>query len=115
MLARAETRLDDAGSDELRRRLAQAQAELDQAMRAEADDPGLVLRLAKAEAELGRAERVEALLERVSSRQPRDPKFWVQSGLVRDRLGRTDQAVADFARAIELLPGTASSARRGAG
>ena len=73
-------------------------------MRAEAEDPGLVLRMAKAEAELGRAGRVEALLERATSRQPRDPNTWVQSGLVRDRLGRTDQAAADFARAIELLP-----------
>jgi tetratricopeptide (TPR) repeat protein len=104
MLARAETRLDDAGSDELRRRLARAQSELDQAMSAEAEDPGLVLRLAKAEADLGRAGRVGALLERVTSRQPRDPNTWVQSGLVRARLGLTDQAAADFARAIELLP-----------
>ena len=103
-LALAETRLDDAGSDELQRRLARAHSELDQAMRAEAEDPGLVLRMAKAEAELGRAGRVEALLERATSRQPRDPNTWVQSGLVRDRLGRTDQAAADFARAIELLP-----------
>jgi len=104
MLARAETRLEDAGSDELRRRLARAQTELDQAMSAEAEDPGLVLRLAKAEAELGRAGRVGALLERATSRQPRDPNTWVQAGLVRDRLGRPDQAAADFARAIELLP-----------
>ena len=73
-------------------------------MKAEADDPGLVMRMAKAEAELGRAGRVEALLERATSHQPRDPNTWVQSGLVRDRVGRTDQAAADFARAIELLP-----------
>src|SRR5262249_10536726 len=103
-LARAEARLNDAGSDELRRRLARTQTELDQAMRAEAEDPGLVLRMAKAEAELGRADRVEALLERATSHTPGDPKTWVQAGLVRDRLGRTDQAAADFARAIELLP-----------
>jgi tetratricopeptide (TPR) repeat protein len=103
-LALAEARLSDAGSDELERRLAQAHSELEQAMRAEAEDPGLVLRMAKAEAELGRAGRVESLLARATSRQPRDPNTWVQSGLVRDRLGRTDQAAADFARAIELLP-----------
>jgi tetratricopeptide (TPR) repeat protein/tRNA A-37 threonylcarbamoyl transferase component Bud32 len=104
MLARAETRLDDAGSDELRRRLARAQTELEQAMSAEAEDPGLVLRLAKAEAELGRTGRVETLLERVASRQPRDPNAWVQSGLIRARLGLTDQAAADFGKAIELVP-----------
>jgi tetratricopeptide (TPR) repeat protein len=104
MLARAESRLDDAGSDELRRRLARAQAELDKAMSAEEEDPGLVLRLAKAEAELGRTGRVEALLERAASRQPGDPNTWVQSGLVRDRLGRPDQAAADFARAVDLVP-----------
>ena len=103
-LALAETRLHDAGSDELQRRLARAHSELDQAIRAEAEDPGFLLRMAKAEAELGRAGRVEALLVRATSRRPRDPNTWVQSGLVRDRLGRTDQAVADFARAIELLP-----------
>jgi tetratricopeptide (TPR) repeat protein/tRNA A-37 threonylcarbamoyl transferase component Bud32 len=103
-LTRAETRLHDAASDELQRRLARAHSELDRAMRAEAEDPGLVLRMARGEAELGRAGRVEALLERAASRQPRDPRTWVQSGLVRDRLGRTDQAEADFARAIELLP-----------
>jgi tetratricopeptide (TPR) repeat protein len=103
-LALAEARLYDAGSDELQRRLALAHAELDQAMRAEVEDPGLVLRMAKAEAELGRAGRVDALLARATSRQPRDPNTWVESGLVRDRLGRTDRAAADFARAIELLP-----------
>ncbi len=103
-LALAETHLYDAGSDELQRRLAQAHYELDQAIRADAGDPGFVLRMAKAEAELGRAGRAEALLERAISRQPRDPNTWVQCGLVRDRLGRTDQAVADFTRAIELLP-----------
>ncbi len=103
-LALAETRLDDAGSDELKRRLARAHSELDQAMRAEADDPGLVLRMAKAEAELGRAGRVEALLERATAHQPRDPNTWVQSGLVRDRLGQIGLAAADFAQAIELLP-----------
>jgi tetratricopeptide (TPR) repeat protein len=103
-LALAETRLDDAGSDELRQRLARAHSELEAAMRAEAEDPGLVLRMAKAEAELGRAGQVEALLERATARQPRDPNTWVQCGLVRDRLGRTDQAAANFARAIELLP-----------
>jgi tetratricopeptide (TPR) repeat protein len=103
-LARAETRLDDAESDEFQRRLARAQSELDRAMTAEAEDPGFVLRMAKAEAELGRTGPVEALLERATTRQPSDPKTWVQCGLVRDRLGRTDQAAADFARAIELLP-----------
>jgi tetratricopeptide (TPR) repeat protein len=103
-LAQAETRLEDAGSDELQRRLARAHSELDGAIRAEAEDPGLVLRMAKAEAELGRTGRAEALLERAASRHPRDPNTWVQSGLVRDRLGRTDQAAADFARAIEILP-----------
>jgi tetratricopeptide (TPR) repeat protein/tRNA A-37 threonylcarbamoyl transferase component Bud32 len=103
-LTLAETRLNDAGSDELRRRLVRAHSALDQAVRAEAEDPGLVLRMAKAEAELGRAGRVEALLQRATSRRSRDPNTWVQSGLVRDRLGRTDQAVADFVRAIELLP-----------
>jgi tetratricopeptide (TPR) repeat protein/tRNA A-37 threonylcarbamoyl transferase component Bud32 len=103
-LTLAETRLSNAGSDELRRRLVRAHSELDQAIRAEAEDPGFVLRMAKAEAELGRAGRVEALLERAASRQPRDPNTWVQSGLVRDRLGRTDQAVADFGTAIDLLP-----------
>jgi tetratricopeptide (TPR) repeat protein len=60
--------------------------------------------MAKAEADLGRAGRAEALLERAISRRPQDPNTWVQSGVVRDRLGRTDQAVADFARAIDLLP-----------
>jgi tetratricopeptide (TPR) repeat protein/tRNA A-37 threonylcarbamoyl transferase component Bud32 len=104
-LALAETRLFDAESEELQQRLAQARSALDQAMRAEAEDPGLVLRMAMAEAELGRAGRVEVLLERATSRQSRDPNTWVQSGLVRDRLGRTDQAAADFARAIEVLPG----------
>jgi tetratricopeptide (TPR) repeat protein/tRNA A-37 threonylcarbamoyl transferase component Bud32 len=103
-LTLADTRLYDAGSDELRRRLVQAHSELDQAIRDEAADPGLILRMAKAEAELGRAGRVESLLKRATSRRPRDPNTWVQSGLVRDRLGRTDRAVADFARAIELLP-----------
>jgi tetratricopeptide (TPR) repeat protein/tRNA A-37 threonylcarbamoyl transferase component Bud32 len=103
-LALADTRLSDAGSDGLRRRLAQARSELDEAIRAEADDPGVVLRMAKAEAELGRAEQVETLLRRAISRQPRDPKIWVESGLVRDRLGRPDQAAADFGTAIELLP-----------
>jgi tetratricopeptide (TPR) repeat protein len=103
-LALAETHLYDARSDDLQRRLAQAHFELDQAIRAEAEDPGLVLRMAKAEAELGHARRVEALLERATSSQPRDPKTWIQSGLVRDRLGRTDQAVADFVRAMELFP-----------
>jgi tetratricopeptide (TPR) repeat protein len=103
-LVRAETRLDDARSDELKRRLAVAQAELDQEMRAESADPGLVLRMAKAEAELGRVRRVEALLERATSRQPRDPSTWVGSGVALDRLGRTDQAVADFVKAIELVP-----------
>jgi tetratricopeptide (TPR) repeat protein len=103
-LAQAEMRLDDARSDELQRRLARAHSELDRAIRAEAEDPGLVLRMAKSEAELGRAGRVEALLERAISRQPRDANTWVQAGLVRDRLGRTREAAADFARAIELLP-----------
>jgi tetratricopeptide (TPR) repeat protein/tRNA A-37 threonylcarbamoyl transferase component Bud32 len=103
-LALAEARLYDAKSDALERRLALARSELDQAMKAEAEDPGLLLRMAKAEAELGRAGRVEPLLVRATSRHPRDPYTWVQSGLVRDRLGRTDQAAADFARAIELLP-----------
>jgi tetratricopeptide (TPR) repeat protein len=103
-LALAESRLDDAASDELQRRLIRAHSELDQAIRAEAADPGLVLRMAKAEAELGRAGRVEALLERATARQPHDPETWVQSGLVRDKLGRTDRAVADFAKAIELSP-----------
>jgi tetratricopeptide (TPR) repeat protein len=103
-LALAENRLDDAASDELQQRLARAYSELENARKAEAADPGLVLRMAKAEAELGHASRVEALLERATSRQPRDPETWVQSGVVRDRLGRTEQAVADFARAIELLP-----------
>jgi tetratricopeptide (TPR) repeat protein/tRNA A-37 threonylcarbamoyl transferase component Bud32 len=103
-LAMAAARLDDGGSDELKRRLDRAHSELDRAMKAEVEDPGLVMRMAKAEAELGRTGRVEALLERAASRQPRDPNTWVESGLVRDRLGRTDQAAADFARAIELLP-----------
>jgi tetratricopeptide (TPR) repeat protein/tRNA A-37 threonylcarbamoyl transferase component Bud32 len=103
-LTLAEARLYDAKSDELRRRLVRAHSELDRAIRAEAEDPGLVLRMARAEAELGRAGRVEALLERATSRRLRDPNTWVQSGLARDRLGRTDQAVADFARAIDLLP-----------
>jgi tetratricopeptide (TPR) repeat protein len=103
-LTLAETRLYDAGSDELRRRLVRAHSELDRAIRAEAADPGLLLRMAKAEAEVGRAGRAEALLERATSRQPSDPNTWVQSGLVRDRLGRTDQAVADFVRAIDLHP-----------
>jgi tetratricopeptide (TPR) repeat protein len=88
----------------LQRRLVRAHSELDQAIRAEAEDPGLVLRMAKAEADLGRAGQVDALLERATSRRPRDPNTWVQSGVVRDRLGRTDQAVGDFARAIDLLP-----------
>jgi tetratricopeptide (TPR) repeat protein len=103
-LALAETRLDDAGSDELKRRLARARFELEKAMRAEAADPGLVLRMAMSEAELGRAGRVEVLLERATARQPRDANTWVQSGLVRERLGRIEQAAADFARAIEVLP-----------
>jgi len=103
-LGLAEARLSDAASDELRLRLARAHSELEQAIRAEAEDPGLVLRMAKAEAELGRAARVEALLERATSRQPRDPNTWVQCGLVWDGLGRTDHAAADFARAIDLLP-----------
>jgi tetratricopeptide (TPR) repeat protein/tRNA A-37 threonylcarbamoyl transferase component Bud32 len=103
-LVRAETRLDDARSEELRQRLAAAQAALDQEMTAEAADPGRVLRMAKAEAELGRSQRVESLLERAIARQPRDPNTWVQSGLVRDRLGQTDHAVADFVKAIDLLP-----------
>jgi Flp pilus assembly protein TadD len=103
-LTLAETRLIDAISDELRRRLARAHSELDQAIRAEAQDPGSVLRMARAQAELGRSGRVEALLARAASLQPRDPNTWVQSGLARDRLGQTDQAVANFARAIELLP-----------
>jgi tetratricopeptide (TPR) repeat protein/tRNA A-37 threonylcarbamoyl transferase component Bud32 len=103
-LVRAESRLDDAGSDELRRRLVAAQAALDQEIKAEAAEPGRVLRMAKAEAELGRFHQVEALLERAIARQPRDPSTWVQCGLVRDRLGQTDRAVADFVKAIELLP-----------
>jgi tetratricopeptide (TPR) repeat protein len=103
-LVRAETRLDDAGSDDLRRRLEAAQADLDQELKAEAADPGLVLRMAKAEAELGRSRHVEALLERAVSRQPRDPNSWVKSGAILDRLGRTDQAVASFIKAIELVP-----------
>jgi tetratricopeptide (TPR) repeat protein len=103
-LTLAETHLHDAGSDELQRRLVRAHAELDQLIRADAEDPGLVLRMAKAEAELSRAGRVEAPLKRGTSRRPRDTNTWVQAGLVRDRLGQTDQAVADFARAIELLP-----------
>jgi tetratricopeptide (TPR) repeat protein len=103
-LVRAETRLDDAGSDELRRRLAMAQSEIDQEMKAEAADPGRVLRLAKAEAEAGRSRQAEALLERAIARQPRDPNTWVQCGLVQDRLGRSDQAVGDFIKAIELFP-----------
>jgi tetratricopeptide (TPR) repeat protein/tRNA A-37 threonylcarbamoyl transferase component Bud32 len=107
ILARAETRLDDAGSDELRRRLAREHAELnqlDQAIKVEAEDRELVLRMAKAEAELGRPEHVEALLGRAAARRPLDPRTWVQCGLVWDRLGRSDRAAADFARAIELLP-----------
>ena len=103
-LALAQSRLDDAGSDELKQQLVRARAELDQAMKAEADDPGLVLGMARAEAELGRAARVDALLERAKSRNPRDPETWVQFGLVRDRLGQPHQAAADFARAIDLLP-----------
>jgi tetratricopeptide (TPR) repeat protein/tRNA A-37 threonylcarbamoyl transferase component Bud32 len=103
-LVRAESRLDDAGSDDLRRRLAAAQTDLDQEMKAESADPGRVLRMAKAEAELGRPQRVEALLERAIARQPRDPSTWVQTGVVRDQLGQTDRAVADFVKAIELLP-----------
>jgi tetratricopeptide (TPR) repeat protein len=103
-LALAETRLDDAGSDELQRRLIRAHSDLDQAIRAEAADPGLVLRMAKAEAELGRANRVEALLERATARKPSDPETWVQSGRVRDKLGQTDQAAADFGKAIDLVP-----------
>jgi tetratricopeptide (TPR) repeat protein len=103
-LARAETRLQDAASDELRRRVARAQAELDQAIKDEAEDPGLVLRMAKAEAELGHAQSVEALLKRAIARQPRDPSTWVECALAWDRLGRTDLAVADFDRAIDLTP-----------
>jgi tetratricopeptide (TPR) repeat protein len=103
-LALADTRLYDARSDELQRRLSRAQSELTQAMRAEAADPGLLLRMAKAEAELGEAQQVEVLLARATSRQPNDPNTWVQTGLVRDRLGRTDQAASDFARAIDLCP-----------
>jgi tetratricopeptide (TPR) repeat protein/tRNA A-37 threonylcarbamoyl transferase component Bud32 len=103
-LTLAETHLSDAGSDELRQRLVRAHSDLDQAIRAEADDPAFVLRMAKAEAELGRAERVETLLQRATSRQPRDPNTWVQSGLARDRLGQTDQAVAEFGKAIDLFP-----------
>jgi tetratricopeptide (TPR) repeat protein/tRNA A-37 threonylcarbamoyl transferase component Bud32 len=103
-LTLAETRLSDAGSDELRQRLVRAHSELDQAIRAEAEDPRFVLRMARAEAELGRAQRVETLLARAAARQPRDPNTWIQLGLVRDRLGQTDQAVAEFARAIDLLP-----------
>jgi tetratricopeptide (TPR) repeat protein len=103
-LTLAETRLYDAESDELRQRLVRAHSELDEAIRAEADNPGLALRMAQAEAELGRPERVEALLARATSRQPLDSNTWVQCGLVRERLGRIDQAVSDFAKAIELLP-----------
>jgi tetratricopeptide (TPR) repeat protein/predicted Ser/Thr protein kinase len=103
-LARAESRLDDAGSDELRGRLVAAQTDLDQEMTAEAVDPARVLRMARAEADLGRSRRVEALLERAISRQPRDPNTWVQAGVILDRLGRTNQAVDDFVRAIELVP-----------
>jgi tetratricopeptide (TPR) repeat protein/tRNA A-37 threonylcarbamoyl transferase component Bud32 len=103
-LTLAETRLSDAASDELRHRLIQGHSDLDEVIKAEAENPGLVLRMAVAEAELGRAGRVEDLLARATSRRPRDPNTWIQAGLARDRLGRTDQAVADFARAIELLP-----------
>jgi tRNA A-37 threonylcarbamoyl transferase component Bud32/Flp pilus assembly protein TadD len=103
-LALAETRLYDAGSDELQRRLAQAHYELDDAIRADAADPRFVFRMAKAQAELGRAKRVEALLEKATARQPREPSTWVQSGQVRDRLGRTDQAVADFVTALQFVP-----------
>jgi tetratricopeptide (TPR) repeat protein/tRNA A-37 threonylcarbamoyl transferase component Bud32 len=103
-LVRAETRLEDAGSSDLRTRLEAAQADLDREIGAEAADPGLVLRMARAEAEVGRSRRVEALLERAISRHPRDPNTWVQSGVVLDRLGRTDEAVTNFKKAIELLP-----------
>jgi tetratricopeptide (TPR) repeat protein len=103
-LALADSRLAEAGSDDLQRRLVRAHAELDKAMRDESEDPGLVLRMARSEAELGRTARAEALLERATARQPRDPKTWEQTGLVRDRLGQSDQAAADFTRAIALFP-----------
>jgi tetratricopeptide (TPR) repeat protein len=104
MLARADTRIDDAGSDELRRRVERARSELDQAIKADADDPGLVLQMARAEAERGQAGRAEMLLARATSRRPRDRNTWVEAGLIRDRLGQTDQAAADFGRALDLLP-----------
>jgi serine/threonine protein kinase len=103
-LARAESRLDDADSPDLRRRLGQAQADLDYAIWTEADDPALVLRLAKAEAQSGRTERVETLLARVVAIQPAASETWKQRGLLLAELGQPDRAAADFARAVQLLP-----------
>jgi tetratricopeptide (TPR) repeat protein len=103
-LAQAESRLDDADSEGLRRRLGQAQADLDYAMRTEAQDPGLVLRMAKAEARSGRTERFETLLTRAVKLHPGAPDTWKQRGLLLDELGQPDRAAADFARAVQLLP-----------
>jgi tetratricopeptide (TPR) repeat protein/tRNA A-37 threonylcarbamoyl transferase component Bud32 len=103
-LAQAETYLPEARSDELHRKLGQARSDLTKAIRAEAQDPALLVHMAEAEAQLGRVGRVESLLKRLAAHQPRDPRTWVQTAVVRDRLGRTEQAAADFARALELVP-----------
>src|SRR5262249_24548702 len=102
-LARAESRLDDAASPDLRRRLGLAQADLDYAIWTGADDPALVLRLAKAEAQGGRTERVEALLARVVAIQPGAWETWKRGGLLLAELGQLDRAAADLDRAVQLL------------
>jgi serine/threonine protein kinase/Flp pilus assembly protein TadD len=66
------------------------------------DDPQYLAPLAEADAARGRIDRAEAVLERLVAARPDDPHAHAARGRVRARLGRPDEARADFARALEL-------------
>jgi len=54
--------------------------------------------------ELGRLAEVEPLLAAVVTGKTKEPQAWVDRGLLLAGAGQPDRAVADFVRALELLP-----------
>ncbi|HVW36014.1 MAG TPA: tetratricopeptide repeat protein [Pirellulales bacterium] len=82
----------------------EALTQLDEAVRLSSDDSRLLAQAAEKRLHLGREREARDLAERAIDLDPKNAAAWVIRGRVRRRLGLSQEALADFHRALGLEP-----------
>lgn len=85
--------------------VAEAAAEFEMARAGAADDPLLIARLAEAREGLGQRDEVDRLLSEGERSFPRAQAIFIARARIAEARGRSDDAIAAWARAVELAEG----------